>query len=190
MNDRGYGAIVIGASAGGLAALTTIFSALPAAFPVPIVAVQHRAKDQKDVLEEVLAQKTLLTVKQASEKEEIRPGHVYVAPPDYHLLLEDDLTLSLAAFEPVLYSRPSIDVLFESAAAALGPRAAGILLTGANSDGSRGIAAIYDRGGLTLVQDPGEAEYPAMPRAAIQTGKAAHILPLEKIVAHLEAMRG
>jgi two-component system chemotaxis response regulator CheB len=183
-----YSAVVLGASAGGLTALSAIFSALPAAFPLPLIAVQHRAKDHKDLLEDVLRQKTRLVVKQASEKEQIQAGHAYIAPPDYHLLIEDDMTFSLASFELVLYSRPSIDVLFESAAAALGKRTIGILLTGASADGSKGIEAIHTRGGVTIAQDPEEAQYPAMPRAAIKTGKVGHVWRLAEIISYLEGI--
>ncbi|HEU4718456.1 MAG TPA: chemotaxis protein CheB, partial [Bacteroidia bacterium] len=145
-----YDMVVIGASAGGLYALSFLFEALPEDYPVPIAVVQHRSKDQKELLEDVLRHKCLIAVQQAEEKESIRPGVVYIAPPDYHLLIESDRTFSLTSDELVNYSRPSIDVLFESASAVFGARLAGIILTGANADGAAGISALSKRGGMTI----------------------------------------
>jgi two-component system chemotaxis response regulator CheB len=176
-----YKAIVIGTSAGGLYALTKILSKLPSNFPLPIVIVQHRAKDQKDLLEEVLQSKCKIKIKQADEKEAIENGIVYLAPPDYHLLIEVDETFSLSADEPWLYSRPSIDILFESAAIVYREKLIAIILTGANSDGSRGIVAINNFGGLTIAQQPVEAEYPDMPKAAIETKKIKYIWTIAQI---------
>ncbi|MEI9955467.1 MAG: chemotaxis protein CheB [Ferruginibacter sp.] len=136
--SKKYGAIVIGTSAGGLYALSFILKRLPASYPVPIIVVQHRAKDQKDLLEEVLQTKCRITIKQADEKEKIESGFVYIAPADYHLLVEADKTFSLSSDELVHYSRPSIDVLFETAAITYTDSLVGIILTGANNDGARG----------------------------------------------------
>jgi two-component system, chemotaxis family, protein-glutamate methylesterase/glutaminase len=134
-----YEAIVIGTSAGGLHAVSSILPVLPGEYPLPIIIVQHRAKDSKELLEDVLQYKTKLKVKQIDEKERIGAGFVYLAPPDYHLLIEKDRTFSLSADPPVMYSRPSIDVLFESAAIVYREKLVAIILTGANHDGAKGM---------------------------------------------------
>jgi len=184
-HPKKYRAIVIGTSAGGLHALTTILRKLPSDYPVPILVVQHRAKGQKSLLEEVLQSKTKIKIKQADEKEAIRSGYVYIAPPDYHLLVEEDKTLSLSSDELVRFSRPSIDVLFESAAVVFQKALVGIIMTGASNDGTSGIEAIADFGGLTIAQAPAEAEYPYMPRAAIDTQKVKHVWALSQIQSFL-----
>jgi two-component system chemotaxis response regulator CheB len=177
-----YNVVVIGASAGGLSLLISILEKLPADYPLAVLIVQHRMKEaHSELLEEVLQARCMMTVKQADEKEKIYGGMVYVAPPDYHLLVERDPTFSLSADEPVHYSRPSIDVLFESVARVYGGSAIGIILTGANSDGASGIGYIYRSGGMTIAQDPGEAEFRAMPLAAIGTGDVVHTWPLAAI---------
>lgn len=173
--------IVIGVSAGGLFALTAIFSNLPVDYPFPIIVVQHRSKDHKELLEEVLQSKCNIKILQANEKEKIKNGYVYIAPPDYHLLIEDDFTFSLSSDERVSYSRPSIDVLFESAAKVYKNKLIGIILTGANSDGASGIKAIYEYGGLTIAQNPEEAQFPYMPAACIETNCIKHIMILSEI---------
>ncbi|WP_207513999.1 chemotaxis protein CheB [Longitalea luteola] len=176
-----YDAIVIGASAGGLYVMIRILHDLPAGFPIPIIVVQHRSKDERALLEEVLQQKCTIRIKQADEKELIQPGTVYFAPPDYHLLVERDETFSLSFDAPVNYSRPSIDVLFETAAEVYKEGLLGILLTGANKDGARGIKKIRLAGGTTIAQSPETADYPEMPRSAISTGYVQHVLTPEKI---------
>lgn len=176
-----YKAIVIGTSAGGLQALLSLLSLLPAGYPLPIAVVQHRAKDHRGLLEEVLQNKCRVRVKQADEKEAVRGGTVYIAPPDYHLLIEEDQTFSLSCDEPVLYSRPAIDVLFESAAMAYREHLVGIILTGANGDGASGIATIKEYGGLTIAQDPLEAQFPAMPQASIDTRQVERVWSLSEI---------
>jgi len=176
-----YDAIVIGVSAGGLYALMHILQPLPARYPLPVIIVQHRAKDERDLLEEVLQQKCKIRIKQADEKEPIQRGVVYFAPPDYHLLIESNGTFSLTYDAPVNYARPSIDVLFETAAEVFKQRLLGIILTGANSDGARGIKKISLLGGTTIAQQPETAEYPEMPRAAIKTGYVQHILDPDAI---------
>ena len=176
-----YEAIVIGTSAGGLFALSEIVEALPAGFPLPVIVVQHRSKDERTLLEEVLSPKSKMKIRQADEKESIQNGIIYFAPPDYHLLIERDRTFSLSCDERVNYSRPSIDVLFESAAEVYQNKLIAIILTGANSDGAGGIKTVSKYGGTTIAQDPGSAAYPQMPRAAIETGCVEHILTLEKI---------
>ena len=176
-----YDAIVIGVSAGGLSALTRLLENLPSDFPIPIVVVQHRARDDRSLLEEVVQQKCKVHVKQADEKEVAKGGVIYFAPPDYHLLIEKDGTFSLTHDPPVSYSRPSIDVLFETAADVFKNRLLGIILTGANSDGAQGIRVMSRYGGTTIAQDPATAEYPEMPNAAIRTGCIQHIMKLEDI---------
>lgn len=176
-----YEAIVIGTSAGGLYALSSILGGLPAEYPLPIIVVQHRSKDKKDLLEDVLQHKCKIRIKQADEKEKIERGIVYIAPPDYHLLIETDLTFSLSSDDQVRYSRPSIDVLFESAALAYRDKLIGIILTGANNDGAAGISTIKKYNGLTISQNPKEATFPFMPTAAIETKAVTYIWTLSEI---------
>lgn len=174
-------AVVIGTSAGGLAALSRLVSGLSSHFPLPILVVQHVPAGTPTQLAEIFQRKTGLRVKEADEKEALRPATLYFAPPGYHLLLESDRSLSLSQDDAVHFSRPSIDVLFESAADALGPALLGILLAGANEDGAAGLAAIHHAGGLTIVQDPAEAEVDTMPRAALQRFAPDYLLPLRDI---------
>jgi len=176
-----YSAIIIGASAGGFVALSAILSRLPADYNVPVIVVQHRSKDYKDLLEDVLQQKCKIRIKQADEKEKAESGFVYLAPPDYHLLIEEDLTFSLSDDPPVNYSRPSIDVTFESAAETFREKLIGIILTGANQDGSKGIATVKKFGGTTIAQDPREAQFYLMPQSAVNTGTIDYIMPLKGI---------
>jgi len=171
-------AVVIGASAGGLAALSVLVDGLGSHYRLPLLVVQHIPEDGPTRLAEIFARKTALRVKEADEKEPVAGATLYFAPPGYHLLVEQDFSLSLSQDEPVHFSRPSIDVLFESAADAWGPRVAGILLTGASEDGAAGLAAIHQAGGLTVVQDPAEAEISTMPLAALQRFAPDYILPL------------
>jgi len=176
---------VIGTSAGGLYALSAILEKFPADYPLPVVIVQHRARDQKELLEEVLQHKCKIKIKQADEKEKIEKGLVYIAPPDYHLLIENDHTFSLSSDEFVRFSRPSIDVLFESAAMVYRDKLIGIILTGANSDGAAGIVAIKKYGGLTIAQNPDEALFPSMPAASIETNAVEYIWTLSEIQKNL-----
>jgi len=176
-----YDAIVIGASAGGLQALSSILSALPEKYTLPVIIVQHRAKEEKDLLENILQQKCRIKIKQADEKELITSGRVYFAPANYHLLVERNRTFSLSSDETVNYSRPSIDVLFETAAEVYEKRLVAIVLTGSNNDGANGVKVVRSQGGLTIVQNPGEAQYPAMPVASIGTGAVNHIFMLKEI---------
>ncbi len=173
--------IVVGTSAGGLKALSKLLEAIPLGYPFPIIIVQHRSQEPKDLLEVLLQSKTKLVVKQADEKESIKPGIVYIAPPDYHLLVEKDHTFSLSSDEHVHYSRPSIDVLFESAAEVYKEKLIAIILTGANADGRNGIKTVQAQGGLTIAQNPGEADFPVMPEEAIGTRKVKHIYTLPQI---------
>jgi two-component system chemotaxis response regulator CheB len=177
--------IVIGTSAGGLRALSILLEKLPVHYPFPVIVVQHRSKDHKELLEEVLQGKCRIKIKQADEKEKIEGGIVYIAPPDYHLLVETDRTFSLSSDTETLYSRPSIDVLFESAAIAYKNELTGIILTGSNNDGASGIAAIKENGGTTIAQNPLEAEYSRMPKASIETKSVEHIWTLTEIYTYL-----
>jgi two-component system chemotaxis response regulator CheB len=179
-------AVVIGASAGALEALSAILPALPANFRLPVVVVVHIPPDKRSVLAELFRAKCNLAVVEVEDKEPLIGGTVYFAPPDYHLLVEADRTLALSSEEPVLFSRPSIDVLFETAAEAFGTGLIGIVLTGANHDGARGLKAVADAGGIAIVQDPEEAYQSAMPQAAIDAVANAQVLSLSFITAFLQ----
>jgi two-component system chemotaxis response regulator CheB len=183
-----YKAIVVGASAGGLNAVSVLLSNLPATFPIPFIIVQHRSRGEDALLEEILQLRARLTVKQADEKESVVPGTVYIAPPDYHVMIEMNETISLSSDEAVNYSRPSIDVLFRSAAEAYKKNLLGIVLTGANDDGANGIRAIRKNGGCTIAQAPDEAEYNTMPQAAIKTRMVDHVFTLKEIVTFLTSL--
>ena len=184
----GYRLVVIGVSAGGLFALRTIMAGLPADFDLPVVVVQHRSRDS-ELLCELLQECAQLEVSEANDKEPILPGHVYVGPPDYHLLVEPGYFV-LSTDEPVRFSRPSVDVMFLSAADAYSPDVVGVVLTGANGDGSRGLRSIVDRGGYAVVQDPATAEVAVMPQLALKAVPTARVLPLEEIAPHLASIRG
>jgi two-component system, chemotaxis family, protein-glutamate methylesterase/glutaminase len=177
-----YEAVVIGTSAGGLKALRTLLIPLPASFRLPVMVVQHISASSDGFWIEMLNNACPLTVKEADEKEAIRPGHVYIAPPNYHLLVEDNRVFSLSTDWRVNYARPSIDVLFESAAMAYRSKLIGIVMTGSNNDGANGLKAIKEAGGLTIAQDPATAEAAYMPECAIAATRVDHILPLEKIL--------
>ena len=162
-----YQAIVIGVSSGGMSALKIIFSALPANFALPIIVVQHVGPRSDGKWIDLLNAKSLLTIKEADEKETVEKGTIYFAPSNYHLLIEKDKTFSLSVEERVNFARPSIDVLFESAAEAYKTALIGVILTGANHDGAQGLKLIKEFGGLAIVQNPETAETGYMPRAAI-----------------------
>lgn len=188
MNAGDFDAIVMGASAGAVEALMAILPELPADFPLPVLVVIHVPPDRKNALAALFADTCRVEVKEAEDKEEIRGGVVYFAPANYHLLVETDRTLSLSVEEPVHYSRPAIDVLFETAADAFGERLMGIVMTGASKDGAAGLRAIGEAGGLTLVQDPGTAEVAVMPMAALGAWPAARPLSLNGIAALLTTL--
>ncbi|MCK5716810.1 MAG: chemotaxis protein CheB [Thiomargarita sp.] len=173
-----FEAVVIGSSAGGIKALSTLLSALPKDFPLPIIIVQHLYPHSVSRLAQILEKKSYLSIKEADEKEKIVGGMVYIAPPNYHLLIEEDRTLSLSVEGPVNYSRPSVDVLFASAAFAYNNRLIGIILTGANNDGNFGVKQIKERGGYIIVQDPVTAEADSMPKAAIAATEVNDIVPI------------
>jgi two-component system chemotaxis response regulator CheB len=178
------GIVVVGASWGGLQALTKLVGGLPVGFSLPIVLIQHRSRDSTGALAQLLQEASALPVCEVEDKAPVVAGHVYVAPPDYHLLMDRE-HFSLSTDAPFRYSRPSIDVTFESAALSYGEGTIGVVLTGANADGSEGLRLIVDRKGTAIVQDPATAESPTMPRAAVAAVPQARVLPLEQIAAHL-----
>jgi two-component system, chemotaxis family, protein-glutamate methylesterase/glutaminase len=176
-----YEVIVIGTSWGGLDAVSRLLDGLHDAVRQPIVVVQHRSPESEDgALAKLLGHHTRRVVDDPDDKTELQPYHVYIGPPDYHVLVEDG-HIALSTDELVSYARPSIDVLFESAADSYGERTIGIVLTGANEDGARGLAKIKDLGGVAIVQDPTSSERRAMPDAAIAATNADAVLPLEEI---------
>jgi two-component system chemotaxis response regulator CheB len=179
-----YELVVIGASLGGLPALQEVLACLPEEFPAAIAICQHRRADSSSRLAHLIDECCKLPVVEPDDKACIEPGYVYLAPPDYHLLIERGW-LALSVDEPVLFARPSIDVLFESAADAYGARCVGVLLTGASADGAAGMAAIQRAGGATLVQDPKSAMSPLAPRAALARMQPDFILPLSAIGPHI-----
>ena len=182
---RSLGLVVIGASAGAIDALSVLLPALSSSFPLPLVIVVHLPATTPSLLPELFSEKCALGATEAQDKQPLSPGLAYFAPPDYHVLVEPSRVLSLNADEPVYFSRPSIDVLFESAAASLGPKVLGILLTGANSDGADGLCAIQRAGGYTVVQDPATAQFSAMPEAALRLFRPDRVLALPQIAALL-----
>jgi two-component system, chemotaxis family, protein-glutamate methylesterase/glutaminase len=181
-----HGLVVMGTSFGGFDALKIVLGALPATFPSPLAIVQHQASPGTG-LAELLQRYTTLVVVDAEDKDETRPGYAYLAPPGYHLLAERG-GLALSVDPPVLHARPSIDVLFESAADVYGPALVGVILTGTGQDGAAGLARIKQRGGLTVVQDPVTAARSDMPLAALALTAADLVLPLEEIGARLVRM--
>ena len=179
-----YSVVGIGTSWGGLAAMSRLLGELPADFSLPVVVVQHRSKDSDRLLSELLQDATDLKVSEVEDKEPLMPGTVYIAPADYHVLIDDGY-LSLTVEEPVRFSRPSIDVMLSSAADTYGSGAIGVVLTGANEDGARGLSDIVKRGGRALVQDPRTAEIPIMPDAALKAVPSAEVLTLEALAPRL-----
>lgn len=189
-----FDAIVIGASAGGIEALSQLLPALPATLQAAVAIVQHIPRQRPSLLAELFAAKCGLPVHEAVDKQPVQPGHVYFAPPDYHLLVDRSRTqrgaasFALSIDEPVHYSRPSIDVLFESAAEVYRHRLLGIVLTGANTDGATGLARIHALGGTTLVQAPETAAASLMPEAARRASPVDHVFTLPQMAAYLAAL--
>lgn len=179
-------AVVIGASAGAVEALSTILPVLPKEFPLPVVVVVHVPPGKPSVMAALFQDKCQVCVREAEDKERLTAGTIYFAPSDYHLLIEADRSLALSSDEPVLFSRPAIDVLFESAADAYGRALIAIVLTGANSDGANGLLAVTEAGGQAIVQTPGNAFASAMPEAALQTCPTARVMSLEAIATFLK----
>lgn len=183
MNRQGkYEAVAIGASAGGMKVIKELLMALPGDFSLPIMIVQHIADTADGTWADILNERCNVLVKEADEKEAIKSGTVYLAPANYHLLAEPTRILTLTVDERVNCARPSIDVLFETAAEAYREHLIGIILTGGNADGARGLLYIKEKGGLTIVQDPQTAEVPNMPQSAIRMGLPDHILVPEAII--------
>lgn len=179
-----YKIVVIGASLGGLNALEVILPRLPKNLPVAIAIAQHRHRSSDRELVDYLQENSLLPVIEAEDKQPIIPGVVFLAPADYHLLVEPGY-FALSTDAPVTYARPSIDVLFESAADVYGAQVIGIILTGASHDGAKGLAKIQNYGGTVIVQKPDTAECPIMPEAAIKAAKIPQVLPLDEIASFL-----
>jgi two-component system chemotaxis response regulator CheB len=183
----GYDIVVVGTSWGGLAALRTLVSGLPREFMMAVMLVQHRHKDSDHLLRVLLQERSALEVCEVEDKMPIEHGRIYVAPPDYHTLVEPGY-FSLSTEAPVRFSRPSIDVTFGSAADSYAHRTVGIVLTGANADGADGLRRISDRGGMAIVQDPGTAESPTMPAAAREAVPRAKIMSLDGIVSFVSSL--
>jgi two-component system chemotaxis response regulator CheB len=181
-------AVVIGASAGAVQALMAILPTLPVSFGLPVMVVVHVPPDRDNVLVPLLQAKCRLPVKEAEDKEPVGASVIYFAPSDYHLLVERDETLALSTDEAVNYSRPSIDVLFETAADAYGPALAGFILTGANHDGAAGLKAVFDAGGLAVVEDPESAYASPMPIAALEACPSAKTMTLDAIASYLSRL--
>jgi two-component system, chemotaxis family, protein-glutamate methylesterase/glutaminase len=178
---RDIDAVAIGASAGGVEVLSVLLSALPASCRASFFIVMHIPRERPSLLADLFNAKCALAVREAEDKEPVQPGTVYFAPPDYHLLLDRGPALALSSDEPVHFSRPSIDVLFDSAADIYGERLLGLILTGANQDGAEGLAAVGRAGGRTVVQEPGGAAVPFLPEAALQVGPVDFVLSLAQL---------
>ncbi len=176
-NNR-YKALAIGVSTGGVSALKRVLGSLPADFPIPILIVTHMMPASDDGLAVLLNTLCAIRVKEADDHDVLAPGTVYIAPANYHLLVERDGTLALSIDAPVNFARPSIDVLFESASDVFGPGLIAVILTGAGDDGSKGLVKVQDCGGLVVVQDPADAEMDSMPRCAMHLLDADHVVPL------------
>jgi two-component system chemotaxis response regulator CheB len=179
--------VAVGTSLGGFDALKTILGALPKEFPLPVAVVQHRSYEDSETFAPLLASYMQLPVIEVDDKESIRDGRIYVCPSNYHLLVDGD-HFALSTGAPVLHARPSIDVLFESAAESFRQGVIGILLTGMSKDGAAGLKRIKENGGYAVVQDPAFAEGPVMPEAAIASGAVDKILPLEEIAPFITAL--
>ena len=171
-------------------ALTEILGKLPATFPAAIVVVQHLDPRHRSLMPQIFNRRSNIPVFQATDGLEVEPGNVYLAPPDNHMLINRDSTVSLTQTELVNFVRPSADLLFESVAAAYGERAIAVVLTGAGKDGSMGVTAIKARGGTVIVQDEGTSEFFGMPSAAIRTGTVDFVLSLDEIPAALATLLG
>jgi two-component system, chemotaxis family, protein-glutamate methylesterase/glutaminase len=181
-------AIVIGASAGGVEALGLILPTLPATFRPSLLIVIHLPRQRPSLLVEIYRNRCALPIREADDKEPIEPGTVYFAPPDYHMLVERNRQIALSTDEPVHYSRPSVDVLFESAADVYRNRLLGVILTGANEDGAAGLHAIHRAGGVTVVQQPDSAKVPLMVVSALQRNPADFVLSLPEIAELLKGL--
>lgn len=188
MSEAPIKAVVIGASAGAVQALQTILPALRAGYRLSVLVVVHVPPDRANMLVPLLRAKCEIPVREAEDKEPVAAGVIYFAPSDYHLLVEADASLALSTDEAVNYSRPSIDVLFESAADAYGPGVVGVILTGANHDGAAGLKAIQNAGGVAIVEDPAGAYASAMPRSALEACPSATVMNLDAIASYLSSL--
>ena len=183
-----YTIVALAASAGGITALSRVLGELPVGFPVPVLVVQHLDPRHETVIAAVLGRRTKLPVKLAEAEERVRPGTVYIAPPNHHLLITAAGVLTLTSSELVHFVRPSADLLFESVAGAYGARALACVLTGTGRDGAMGVGAVKSRGGTVIVQDPASAEFPGMPDAAVANGPIDFVLPLDEIGAVIRGL--
>lgn len=188
-SESKYDLILIGGSAGSLTNVIDILEELNDKFNLPIVIVLHQLKENTNLLKYVLSNKTRINITEPSDKEVIMKNSIYIAPTDYHLMIERDKSFSYSYDEPVNFSRPSIDILFETAAEAYRERLTGILLSGANSDGTEGLKKVKEYGGLTIVQDPATAEYSSMPESAIKNSKIDLILSTDGIKTFLSNLK-
>jgi two-component system, chemotaxis family, protein-glutamate methylesterase/glutaminase len=179
--ETSFEVVAVAASAGGLNALSRLLAGLPGDFPAAVVVVQHLDPRHRSLMADILSRRTALQVKQAEEDDELSPGRVHIAPPNKHLLVNPEGTLSLAQSELVHFVRPSADLLFESVAGSFKHRAIAVVLSGSGSDGSMGVQAIQKMGGTVIAQDEATSEFFAMPNAAIRTGSVDFILPLKEI---------
>lgn len=189
-NPSNFKAVVIGVSTGGVSALKYIMGAMPSNFPIPILVVTHITPDSDDGLAVLLNTLSSIHVKEADLGEAVSPATVYLAPANYHLLLEHNGTIALSIDPPQNFARPSVDVLFESAAEVYGKKVIGIIMTGAGNDGSRGLLQIKNHGGVTIVQDPADAEMDSMPRSALHLQKPDYVVRLSSIPALLMKLIG
>jgi two-component system chemotaxis response regulator CheB len=190
MASRTFKAVAIGVSSGGVQALKLLLGELPADYPLPVLIVQHISPDAGNGMAKLLDDLCRIRVKEADEQDHIAPATVYLAPPNYHLLVEREGFLSLSADPPVSYARPSVDVLFESASTVFGAGLIAIVLTGANYDGARGVKTVKRHGGIVIVQDPEDADTPQMPQAAIAAVEPDHVVPLAGMATLLRQLAG
>jgi two-component system, chemotaxis family, protein-glutamate methylesterase/glutaminase len=184
----GFEIVALAASAGGLKALTDVLASLPADFPAALVVVQHLDPRHRSLMADILGKRTALPVAEAREGDRLEPGRAYIAPPNRHLLVNPDRTLSLTQTELVHFVRPSADLLFESAAASYRERAIAVVLSGSGKDGAMGVTAIKKMGGTVIVQDESTSEFFGMPEAAQRTGMADFVLPLHEIAPALQTL--
>lgn len=180
--------IVIGGSWGGIQASIEILKDIPPDYNIPIILILHRLRNSDSGMQHIFAKKIKLETREIEEKEPVKPGILYLAPANYHVLLEHDFTFSLDSSEPENYSRPSIDVTFKDAAKVAGSHTAGIILSGASGDGSKGLQSIAVKGGIPIVQHPDQAEVDTMPRAAIDIVPDCRIFTIENIKAFLKSL--
>lgn len=188
--NKGNKILLLGGSAGGFGVILNLLKSIPKNFQIPILVIVHRNPKFESNFEQVLKKNYALQIKSAEDKEQIQGGKVYFAPPGYHLLIEPDFKLALDNSEPVQFSRPSIDVTFESASEVYKENCIAILFSGANQDGAKGLLAIKNRGGICIVQHPDSAEVPTMPQAAIDLHAQHHIYTTEEIAKYIDQLNG